>query len=40
VPVTLLLNLPRLREELEYRIVDKHLILRDVQANIIVDFRL
>lgn len=38
VPAPLLLNLPRLPEELEYRIVDKNLILRDVQANIIVDF--
>lgn len=38
VPVTLLLNLPRLPEEIEDRIVDKNLILRDVQANIIVDF--
>lgn len=38
VPPNLLLNLPTLPEELEYRIIDKHLILRDVQANIIVDF--
>ena len=37
-PVNVLLNLPKLPEELEYRIVDKNLILRDVQANIIVDF--
>jgi hypothetical protein len=38
VPVNLLLNLPTLPEELEYRIIDKNLILRDVQANLIVDF--
>ena len=38
VPSNLLLSLPTLPEELEYRIVDKNLILRDVQANIIVDF--
>src|SRR6266850_1876067 len=37
-PPNLLLNLPKLPEELEYRFVDKTLILRDVQANIIVDF--
>ena len=38
VPANLLANLPQLPEQLEYRIVDKHLILRDVDANIIVDF--
>jgi hypothetical protein len=38
VPPNLLLNLPQLPEELEYRIVGKNLILRDVHANIIVDF--
>jgi hypothetical protein len=38
VPPNLLANLPRLPEALEYRIVDKHLILRDVDANLIVDF--
>jgi hypothetical protein len=37
-PVNVLLNLPKLPAELEYRILDKNLILRDVQANIIVDF--
>lgn len=37
-PPNVLLNLPKLPEELEYRIWDKNLILRDVQANIIVDF--
>ncbi len=38
VPPNLLANLPKLPEELEYRIVGKTLILRDVHANIIVDF--
>ena len=37
-PPNILASLPRLPEELEYRIVEKNLILRDVQANIIVDF--
>jgi len=37
-PTNLLTSLPKLPEELEYRIVEKNLILRDVQANIIVDF--
>ena len=37
-PPNVLMSLPRLPEQLEYRIVDKNLILRDVQANIIVDF--
>jgi hypothetical protein len=38
VPANLLANLPQLPEDVEYRIVDKHLILRDVDANIIVDY--
>jgi len=37
-PPQVLMNLPKLPEELEYRIIDKNLIIRDVQANIIVDF--
>jgi hypothetical protein len=37
-PPNLLMNLPKLPEELEYRIIDKSLILRDAQANIIVDY--
>lgn len=40
VPVNLLRNLPPLPEELEYRIVGQHLILRDVQANLIADYML
>ena len=40
VPAQLLLNLPPLPKEVEYRIIDKHLILRDTEANIIVDYML
>jgi hypothetical protein len=36
-PATLLRKLPDLPPELEYRIVGRHLILRDVKANLIVD---
>jgi hypothetical protein len=32
------MNLPKLPPELEYRIIGKNLIIRDVDANIIVDF--
>jgi hypothetical protein len=38
VPPQLLASLPRLPEDLEYRIVSRHLILRDVHANLVVDF--
>lgn len=38
VPPRLLMRLPALPEELEYRFVGPHLILRDKKANIIVDF--
>jgi hypothetical protein len=38
VPPTLLLRLPTLPETLDYRFVGKALVLRDVRANIIVDF--
>ena len=37
-PPTLLLNLPRLPKELEYRIVGRHLALHDTVTNLIVDF--
>lgn len=37
-PPTLLLNLPELPAELDYRIVGHALILRDAKANMIVDF--
>lgn len=36
-PASLLAALPPLPEDLEYRFVGRHLILRDVQANVIVD---
>jgi len=38
MPPTLLLNLPRLPKELEYRIVGHDLVLHDITANIVVDF--
>lgn len=38
-PPNLLANLPQLPEDVEYRITNKrHLVLRDVDANLIVDF--
>ena len=37
-PPSLLLNLPKLPPELEYRVVGHDLILRDIEANLIVDF--
>lgn len=36
-PATLLAALPPLSEDLEYRFAGRHLIIRDVKANIIVD---
>jgi hypothetical protein len=38
VPPTLLQNLPKLPPELEYRVVGHALVLRDIGANLIVDF--
>jgi len=38
MPPNLLTRLPQLPEELEYRIINKDLILRDVNANLVVDF--
>ena len=37
MPPSLLLNLPQLPKELEYRFVGRELILRDAPANLIVD---
>jgi hypothetical protein len=37
-PPQMLMNLPKLPEQLEYRIVGKNLIIRDIDANLIVDF--
>ena len=38
MPPTLLAVLPKLPEDLEYRIIARHLILPDVHANVIVHF--
>lgn len=38
VPSNVLLNLPKLAEPLEYRIIGKHLLLFDSDADIIVDY--
>ena len=38
VPPNLLAALPKLPEDLEYRFINRHLILRDVHANVIVDY--
>jgi hypothetical protein len=37
VPSNLLVNLPVLPDDLEYRIVDRHLLLRDRDANLVLD---
>lgn len=37
VPPSLLLNLPKLPPELEYRFVGRELVLRDIAANLVVD---
>jgi hypothetical protein len=38
MPPDVLARLPQLPKDVEYRFVDKHLILRDVRANTIIDF--
>ena len=38
LPPNILANLPQLPEDMEYRVVGRALVLRDVDANIIVDF--
>lgn len=38
MPPTLLLKLPKLPEEVKYRFVGRNLILRDGEANVILDF--
>ena len=38
MPPSLLLNLPKLPPEVEYRLVGNDLVLRDIEANLIVDF--
>ena len=37
-PPSLLMNLPHLPPELDYRVVDHALVLRDTTANLIIDF--
>lgn len=38
VPPSVVLTLPQLRKEVEYRFVNRDLVLLDVQANVILDF--
>ena len=38
MPLRVLADLPKLPDSLEYRFVDRHLILMDVQAHIILDY--
>lgn len=38
VPPNVLASLPPLPKDIEYRFVHKHLILRDVRANLIIDY--
>ena len=40
VPANVLETLPPLPKDIEYRFVNKHLILRDVRANLIIDYLL
>jgi len=37
-PPTLLMNLPRLPPDIDYRVVGNNLVLRDAKSNLIVDF--
>lgn len=37
-PATLLMNLPRLPKGIEYRIVGRTLVLRDAEANTVIDY--
>jgi hypothetical protein len=38
VPPNVLMTLPRLPDDIEYRFVGKNMILRDVRANLIIDY--
>jgi hypothetical protein len=38
VPAAVLENLPTLPKEVEYRIIDKHLLLLDAEAGIVIDY--
>jgi hypothetical protein len=37
-PPTLLLNLPELADGLEYRVLNRELVLRDTQGNVVIDY--
>ncbi len=37
-PPTLLLNLPNLPDGLEFRLLDRELVLRDTEANVVIDY--
>ena len=38
VPPNVLVTLPKLPDDIEYRFVGKHMILRDARANLIIDY--
>ena len=38
VPPNVLAALPQLPKDIEYRFIEKHLILRDARANLIIDY--
>jgi hypothetical protein len=40
VPPNMLAALPPLPKDIEYRFIEKHLILRDAKANLIIDYML
>jgi hypothetical protein len=40
VPPNVLASLPKLPEDVEYRFVGKHMLLRDARANLIIDYML
>lgn len=37
-PPTLLLNLPELADGLEYRVINRELVLRDTEGNVVIDY--
>jgi len=37
-PPTLLLNLPNLPDGLEYRLLDRELVIRDTEGNVVIDY--
>ena len=38
MPPNMLVALPALPKDIEYRFIEKHLILRDARANLIIDY--